>query len=60
MVESAGTDVKLINLIFHGIGGDHLAVSNDAHDELLAYLASNSDKYWVDTYLNIMKARGEP
>lgn len=46
---------KLFNIIFHGIGGDYLAVSSDAHDHLLEYLTENRDIYWVDSYINIMK-----
>lgn len=47
--------VKLVNLIFHGIGGDHLSVKAEEHEKLLEYLSANSDQYWVDTYLNIMR-----
>lgn len=57
LVSSSADSTQLINLIFHGIGGDYLSVSEDAHNELLAFLASNRDKYWVDTYLNIMNAK---
>lgn len=42
------------NILFHGIGGDHLSVSTQAHAELLQFLADNKDKYWTDTYINIM------
>ena len=45
---------KLFNIIFHGIGGDYLTVSSEAHDYLLEYLAANQDAYWVDSYINIM------
>lgn len=44
----------LIQIIFHGIGGDHLSVSDSAHRELLSFLDSNRDAYWTDTYRNIM------
>ncbi|WP_310385602.1 polysaccharide deacetylase family protein [Roseateles sp.] len=47
----AGT---MINFTFHGIGGDHLSVSAQAHAELLSYLAAHRDVYWTDTFLNIM------
>ncbi|MFT6408731.1 MAG: peptidoglycan/xylan/chitin deacetylase (PgdA/CDA1 family) [Arenicella sp.] len=57
MIESAASDAQLINLIFHGIDGDYLSVSKQAHEQLLEYLAANRGKYWVDTYLNISKAR---
>jgi peptidoglycan/xylan/chitin deacetylase (PgdA/CDA1 family) len=54
-IEHVGSGVRVINIIFHGIGGDYLTVSTEAHDELLQYLADHRDTYWVDTYLNIMK-----
>jgi len=52
-------DGVLLNILFHGVGGDHLAVSTEAHDELLQFLANNSNDYWVDTYINIMTHVGE-
>lgn len=45
----------IANIIFHGIGGDHLSVSKEAHEQLIQYLAKNRGTYWTDTYLNIMK-----
>ena len=56
-VESQSSKVKLINILFHGVGGDHLSVSSEAHAKLLHFLADNKDKYWVDTYLTIMQAK---
>jgi peptidoglycan/xylan/chitin deacetylase (PgdA/CDA1 family) len=32
---------------FHGVGGDHLAVTREAHAELLAYLAAHRDTVWT-------------
>ncbi len=49
---SAGT---MANITFHGVGGDYLSVSKEAHAELLAYLAAHRDIYWTDTFINIMK-----
>ncbi len=46
---------RMINILFHGVGGDYLAVDLDAHDELLQFLADNQDIYWVDTFINIMR-----
>lgn len=43
----------MVNFTFHGIGGDHLSISNKAHKQLLQYLADNKKDYWVDTYRNI-------
>ena len=54
-VKSATQKYKLLNIIFHGIGGDHLSVSTEAHEKLVKFLADNRDIYWTDTYLNIMK-----
>lgn len=56
-VEQQASKVRLVNILFHGIGGDYLSVSSEAHDQLLNYLAENGDRYWVDTYLNIMTAQ---
>lgn len=41
-------------ITFHGIGGDHLSVTTQAHDELLTYLHHHKDKIWVDTLRNII------
>lgn len=51
--EQAG--IKFLNIVFHGIGGDFLSVSQTSHQQLLTYLSSNTDKYWLDTYINIIK-----
>lgn len=44
----------MANFTFHGIGGDYLFVSREAHEALLQYLDENREVYWVDTFLNIM------
>lgn len=54
LVEAAGRAGTMVNFTFHGIGGDHLAVSRQAHSELLKFLADHRDRYWTDTFLNIM------
>lgn len=54
-VVAAGQSHRLVNVIFHGIGGDHIAVSSQAHEELVAYLADHADRYWTDTYLTIAR-----
>jgi len=41
----------MINLTFHGIGGDYITTSTQAHEQLLAYLAAHRDAYWTDTFL---------
>ncbi|GAB2916964.1 polysaccharide deacetylase family protein [Rheinheimera gaetbuli] len=54
-VKQAAQYGTMVNFTFHGIGGDHLTVSAEAHAELLAYLAANRDIYWTDTFINIMR-----
>lgn len=49
-------NVRIINVIFHGVGGDYLTVSSKAHVALLEFLAANRDDYVVDTYKNIVEA----
>ena len=55
MVKAAAGNGSMVNFTFHGIGGDYLAVSKEAHEELLKYLAANKSIYWTDTFINIMK-----
>lgn len=55
IVEEAAAKGTMANLTFHGVGGDYLSVSKDAHEQLLAHLAKHPDVYYVDTFLNIMK-----
>lgn len=55
IVQEAAQKGTMANFTFHGIGGDHLVVSKEAHEILLKYLAENPKIYWVDTFLNIMK-----
>lgn len=52
--QEANRGTRLFNIIFHGIGGDYLTVSTQAHEQLLAYLAGKKDTYWVDSYIRIM------
>jgi len=55
LVEDAGRRGTMINFTFHGIGGDYITTSSQAHEDLLAYLAAHRDVYWTDTFLAIMK-----
>jgi peptidoglycan/xylan/chitin deacetylase (PgdA/CDA1 family) len=55
LVEKAGQAGTMINFTFHGIGGDYITVSKQAHEELVAYLAAHRDLYWTDTFIDIMK-----
>lgn len=54
-VEEAGRKGTMLNLTFHGIGGDYLQVSREAHEELLAWLDAHRDEYWVATFGDIMQ-----
>ena len=54
MVQDAAAKGTMINFTFHGIGGDYITTSRQAHEELLAYLAAHRDVYWTDTFMNIM------
>jgi len=38
-------------LTFHGVGGDYLSVSADAHEKLLDYLDSHRSTLWTGTFL---------
>lgn len=55
IVKEGAAKGTMVNFTFHGIGGDHLQTSKEAHEELLKYLADNRDIYWTDTFINIMK-----
>ena len=54
-VKQAGERGTMIAFTFHGIGGDHLSVSSQAHEELVRFLAAHRKEYWTDTFLNIMQ-----
>jgi peptidoglycan/xylan/chitin deacetylase (PgdA/CDA1 family) len=41
-------------LMFHGVGGDYLEVSADAHAQLLEYLQQHKDEIWVGTFQEVM------
>ncbi|TFW24340.1 polysaccharide deacetylase family protein [Duganella callida] len=54
LVEQAARQGTMVNFTFHGVGGDYLTTSAAAHEELVSYLAAHRDRYWTDTFLNIM------
>jgi Polysaccharide deacetylase len=47
-------------IVFHGVGGDYLSVSAEAHQQLLAYLAAHPRDYWVTTFSALMAAATPP
>jgi peptidoglycan/xylan/chitin deacetylase (PgdA/CDA1 family) len=55
VVKEAAAKGTMANFTFHGIGGEHLSVSNEAHEELVKYLADNKNIYWTDSFVTIMK-----
>ena len=55
IVEQAAAQGTLASLTFHGIGGDHLSVSKEAHQALLQHLAAHPERFWVDSFVNIAR-----
>lgn len=55
LVKQAGARGTMANLTFHGVGGDYLSVSKQAHDELLSFLAANRGTYWTAPFVTIMQ-----
>ena len=55
VVKQAAARGTMAHLTFHGVGADYLAVTREAHDELLQFLADNRALYWTDTFISIMK-----
>jgi len=53
-VESAARNGDLLVLGFHGVGGDYLRVSAEAHAQLLAYLKEHADTIWVAPFSTVM------
>ncbi len=54
LVKEAGRRHGLVSFTFHGVGGDYLTTSAQAHAELLDYLDRHRDVYWVDTFATII------
>ncbi|MQA42463.1 polysaccharide deacetylase family protein [Rugamonas aquatica] len=54
IVERAAQQGGMVNITFHGVGGDYLSTSSAAHEELVRYLAAHRRIYWTDTFINIM------
>ena len=50
-VESAGA---LGIVVFHGVGGDYLSVTAEAHQQLLDYLAAHRSRIWTAPYSEVM------
>jgi peptidoglycan/xylan/chitin deacetylase (PgdA/CDA1 family) len=54
-VEKAAQEGGLLVLGFHGVGGDYLKVSAEAHAQLLAYLKDHNDSIWVAPLATVME-----
>jgi peptidoglycan/xylan/chitin deacetylase (PgdA/CDA1 family) len=50
LVEQAVTEGGWLVLLFHGVGGDHLPASRDAHATLAEYLARNTERIWTERF----------
>lgn len=60
-VQDAEHKGGMVVLGFHGVGGDYLSVSAQAHAQLLAYLKAHSDTLWVAPFSTVMEyATGHP
>ncbi|WP_082679684.1 polysaccharide deacetylase family protein [Paucibacter sp. KCTC 42545] len=53
IVQEAAAKGTLASITFHGIGGDYLSVSKEAHQALLQHLAANPKLYWVESFVKI-------
>ena len=42
-------------IVFHGVGGDYLSVSREAHLELVAYLKARRTEIWTATFTEVME-----
>lgn len=51
-VEAAGA---LGVAVFHGVGGDYLSVTAEAHQALVDYLAANRGRIWTAPFSEVMK-----
>ncbi|MFC4656128.1 MULTISPECIES: polysaccharide deacetylase family protein [Rheinheimera] len=54
-LQQAAEQGAVANLLFHGVGGDHMAVSVATHQAILDYLNEHKSIYWTDTYLHIQQ-----
>jgi len=55
LVEQAGRKGTMVDFTFHGIGGDYLQTSVEAHEQLLAWLDAHRGEYWVAPFVDIMR-----
>jgi peptidoglycan/xylan/chitin deacetylase (PgdA/CDA1 family) len=53
LVQEAEKENRWLVLMFHGVGGDYLSTSAEAHEQLLGYLESHSSAIWTGTFVGI-------
>lgn len=54
LVEAAAQQRAQVSLLFHGVGGDYLSVSREAHDALLDHLARHRSRFWTDRFVTVV------
>jgi peptidoglycan/xylan/chitin deacetylase (PgdA/CDA1 family) len=55
LVQDAGRRGTMVDFTFHGIGGDYIRTSVEAHEQLLAWLDAHRDEYWTAPFIDIMR-----
>jgi peptidoglycan/xylan/chitin deacetylase (PgdA/CDA1 family) len=55
LCERAEAEGGWLVLLFHGVGGDHLAVSAEAHAALVEHLAQRRDALWTENFRNVAR-----
>jgi len=53
LLEKAKEDGNWVIILFHGVGGDYIAVSKEVHEGFIKYLAENRKTVYADTFGNI-------
>jgi hypothetical protein len=53
-VDSTARTGGLLVISFHGVGGDYLKVSAEAHAQLVAHLAEHADTIWIAPFWMVM------
>lgn len=54
LVKQAGAAGSMVNFTFHGVGGDHLSVSAQAHQQLVDFLLAHP-QYWTAPFIELMQ-----
>ncbi len=54
LVKQAGAAGGMVNFTFHGVGGDHLSVSAEAHQQLVDFLLAHP-QYWTAPFIELMQ-----